>query len=153
MSEAALRRRVVVGVDTHKYVHVAVGLDEFGGRIDAQRFTADSIGYRNLIDWAAGLGRLVTFGIEGTGSYGAGLASAVRRRGFGSIEVLRTDRAGSTTARQGRFPGCRKRRSRCARWLCDRSAQKRRRQRRDDPHHQGRQRRRSEGAHRGDDQP
>ena len=92
MSEAALRRRVVVGVDTHKYVHVAVGLDEVGGRIDAQRFTADSIGYRNLIDWAAGLGRLVTFGIEGTGSYGAGLASAVRRHGFGSIEVLRTDR-------------------------------------------------------------
>ena len=79
---------MIVRVDTHKHVHVAVALDEFGGRIDAQRFTADSIGYRNLIDWAAFLGPTVSFGIEGTGSYGAGLASAVRRRGFSSIDVL-----------------------------------------------------------------
>jgi len=34
----------------------------------------------------------VTFGIEGTGSYGAGLASAVRRRDIGAVEVVRTDR-------------------------------------------------------------
>ncbi len=40
--EAVQRRhRVVIGVDTHKYVHVAVALDEFGGLIDAQRFAAD----------------------------------------------------------------------------------------------------------------
>lgn len=32
------------------------------------------------------------FAIEGTGSYGAGLTSAVRRQGLGVIEVLRTDR-------------------------------------------------------------
>ncbi|WP_433272657.1 transposase [Actinosynnema sp. CS-041913] len=32
------------------------------------------------------------FGIEGTGSYGAGPTSAVRRRGLGAVEVLRTDR-------------------------------------------------------------
>lgn len=92
MNESQQRRRIVVGVDTHKHLHVAVALDELGGRIDAQRFAADTAGYGNLIDWAATLGRHVTFGIEGTGSYGAGLASAVRRRGFGSVEVLRTDR-------------------------------------------------------------
>lgn len=92
MSETPVRRRAIVGVDTHKHSHVAVALDELGGRVGAQRFSADSAGYQGLIDWAAGLGREVTFGIEGTGSYGAGLASAVRRRGFGSIEVLRTDR-------------------------------------------------------------
>jgi transposase len=91
-TQPAQRRRIVVGVDTHKHLHVAVALDELGGRIDAQRFAADTIGYRHLIDWAASLGRQVSFGIEGTGSYGAGLASAVRRRGFGTIEVLRTDR-------------------------------------------------------------
>lgn len=86
------RHRVVVGVDTHKHVHVAVILDDLGSRLDAGRFPADTPGYASLIDWAASWGRTVTFGIEGTGSYGAGLASAVRRRGFGGIEVLRTDR-------------------------------------------------------------
>jgi transposase len=92
MNDRPVSRRVVIGVDTHKHIHVAVGLDEMGGLIDAQRFAADSRGYEVLIDWALGLGRQVTFGIEGTGSYGAGLASAVRRRGVGAIEVLRTDR-------------------------------------------------------------
>src|SRR4051794_20012597 len=86
------RHRVVIGVDTHKYVHVVVALDEFGGVIDAQRFAADRAGYTLLIDWAAGLGRQLTFAIEGTGSYGAGLTAAVRRRDIGVIEVLRTDR-------------------------------------------------------------
>ena len=86
------RHRVVIGVDTHKYVHVAVALDEFGGIIDSQRFAADRAGYAQLIDWAVGLGRKLTFAIEGTGSYGAGLTAAVRRRDIGVIEVLRTDR-------------------------------------------------------------
>src|SRR4051794_4711165 len=86
------RHRVVIGVDTHKYVHVAVALDEFGGVIQAQRFAADRAGYAQLIDWAAGLGRRLTFAIEGTGSYGAGLTSAIRRRDIGVIEVMRTDR-------------------------------------------------------------
>ena len=46
------RHRAVIGVDTHKYIHVAVALDEFGGVIDAQRFAADRAGYTQLIDWA-----------------------------------------------------------------------------------------------------
>lgn len=92
MQDTPRRRRVVVGVDTHKYIHVAVALDELGGRIDARSFAADRSGYAQLIDWAVGLGREVTFGVEGTGSYGAGLASAIRRRSIGVLEVLRTDR-------------------------------------------------------------
>src|SRR4051812_33012588 len=92
-AEAVQRRhRVVIGVDTHTYVHVAVALDEFGGVLDAQRCAADRAGYAPLIDWAAGLGRKLTFAIEGTGSSGAGLTAAVRRRDIGVIEVLRTDR-------------------------------------------------------------
>ena len=86
------RRRVIVGVDTHKYVHVAVGLDANGGVIGTQKFTVDAAGYQELIDWAVGLGRRVTFAVEGTGSYGAGLAGAIRRRDVGVIEVMRTDR-------------------------------------------------------------
>ncbi len=93
MEQDRSRRRVVIGVDTHKYVHVAVALDANGGAIDSRSFTADSGGYVQLIDWATSLGgAMLTFAIEGTGSYGAGLTSAVRRAGIGAVEVMRTDR-------------------------------------------------------------
>ena len=75
MSRNPRRRRVVIGVDTHKYVHVAVALDDIGGRLDTQSFPADSDGYEQLLDWAASFGaKRLIFAIEGTGSYGAGLA-------------------------------------------------------------------------------
>ncbi len=92
MQQVPAHRRVVVGVDTHKYVHVAVAIDDLGTVLDGRSFVADSGGYQQLIDWAAGFGGKLSFGIEGTGSYGAGLAGAVRRRGVGAIEVVRTDR-------------------------------------------------------------
>lgn len=85
-------RRVVVGVDTHKHLHVAAALDQHGGRLDARSFAADRSGYEQLIVWATGFGAPVTFGVEGSGSYGAGLASALRRSAVGVVEVLRTDR-------------------------------------------------------------
>lgn len=86
------RGRVVIGVDTHKYVHAAVALDDFGGVLGAEKFSADAAGYEELIDWAARSGHLLTFAIEGTGSYSAGLTAAVRRRDIGVIEVMPTDR-------------------------------------------------------------
>lgn len=93
MSPDPRRRRVVIGVDTHKYIHVAVALDAVGGLLDSRSFAADSSGYEQLLDWAVAFGaKQLTFGIEGTGSYGAGLCSAVRRCDIGVVEVLRTDR-------------------------------------------------------------
>lgn len=92
MTPGPRRRRVVVGVDTHTYGHVAVALDGIGGVLDSRSFAADSGGYEQLITWALGLGGQLSFAIEGTGSYGAGLTSAVRRRGVGAVEVMRTDR-------------------------------------------------------------
>lgn len=85
-------RRVIVGVDTHKYVHVAVAIDDLGAVLESRSFAADSSGYTQLLDWTLTLGGQLTFAIEGTGSYGAGLTSAVRRRDIGVIEVMRTDR-------------------------------------------------------------
>jgi transposase len=85
-------RKVIVGVDTHKHVHVAVAVDTFGVRLEHRSVTADSGGYLELVDWAERLGRIEAFGIEGTGSYGAGLTSAVRRRGHRVVEVNRADR-------------------------------------------------------------
>lgn len=67
------RRRVVIGVDTHKYVHVAVALDADGGVVDSRSFAAESGGYIQLIDWAVDFGASsLTFAIEGTGSTGRG---------------------------------------------------------------------------------
>ena len=40
---------------------------------------ANSGGYLALIRWADTHGRVEAFGVEGTGSYGAGLTWAVRR--------------------------------------------------------------------------
>jgi len=81
-----------VGVDTHKDIHVAVAIDEHGAQLGSGSFTADRAGYTSLISWATSWGVEVVFGVEGTGSYGAGLASAIRRSGIGVLEVLRTDR-------------------------------------------------------------
>jgi len=92
IAQLPTRRRVVIGVDTHKYFHVAVALDDHGAVIDSGQFLADRAGYSALIDWAAALGTRLTFAIEGTGSYGAGLAAAVRCRDIGVLEVIRTDR-------------------------------------------------------------
>ena len=85
-------RKVIVGVDTHKHVHVAVAIDTWGIRLGDQSFVADSGGYRALITWADTHGRIEAFGIEGTGSYGAGLARAMRRAGHRVVEVNRGDR-------------------------------------------------------------
>jgi transposase len=88
-----LRRRIVVGVDTHKYAHVAVALDQVGGMIGDLTIPVDRAGYTQLQHWAAELGGRVDFGVEGSGSYGAGLVSHLRRHGHLVVDVNRPDRA------------------------------------------------------------
>ena len=83
---------MIVGIDTHKHVHVAVAIDTRGIRLGDHSFVADSSGYQALLRWAHTHGRIETFGIEGTGSYGAGLARAVRRAGHRVTDVNRGDR-------------------------------------------------------------
>lgn len=85
-------RKVGIGVDTHKNVHVAVALDVFGGRLGELSVPADRAGYVQLERWARGLGEIIAFGIEGTASYGAGVTSHVLRQGHRVIEVNRPDR-------------------------------------------------------------
>lgn len=91
------RRRIVVGVDTHKHNHVAVALDQVGAVLGSTTISVNRAGYAQLSDWAVGLAAdydsgQVLFGIEGTGSYGAGLASFLRRAGDQVVEVNRGDR-------------------------------------------------------------
>jgi transposase len=84
--------RVIIGVDTHKDFHAAAVLDERGVLVGTATFDADSDGYQELIAWAGQFGPPSRFGIEGTGSYGRGLTSAVRRAGYEVVEVMCPDR-------------------------------------------------------------
>jgi len=79
--------RVVIGVDTHRDLHVAVALDHLGRPLDQRIITTDRAGYQELLEWSDGLGRVEAFGIEGTGSYGAGLSRWLAERGAKVIEV------------------------------------------------------------------
>ena len=89
----APRAGVVVGVDTHRDSHVAVALDAIGGRLGEMSVEATSAGYARLERWASGLGPVRAFGVEGTGSYGAGLSRHLRAMGHTVWEVDRPDRA------------------------------------------------------------
>jgi transposase len=93
-------RRVIGGVDTHKDVHVAAVLDELGRLLDTASFPADAAGYRQLARWLCGFGEVLAVGVEGTGSWGAGLSRHLRARGLNVIEVNRTNR--QTRRRKGK---------------------------------------------------
>jgi len=84
---------VVLGVDTHKDFHVVVVTDSVGRRLDAASFPATGVGYTRLLHWAAQHGTIRVVGVEGTGSYGAGLSRFLRRQGLMVVEVNRPDRA------------------------------------------------------------
>ena len=84
--------KVIVGVDTHKHEHVAVAINGLGARLATARVAANQAGYAELLAWARQLGTIEAFGIEGTGSYGVGLASFVRRQGCRVVEVNHCDR-------------------------------------------------------------
>jgi transposase len=83
------RRAVTGGVDTHLDVHVAAVLDGIGGLLGVQSFDASSAGNVELLSWLQSFGPVVRVGVEGTGSYGAGLA---RLLGAAGVEVVEVDR-------------------------------------------------------------
>ena len=83
---------VIIGVDTHKSTHVAVAIDANGSRLAAFSAPATIKGYSALEDWASALGTITSFGIEGTGSYGAGLSRHLLAHGHKVIEVTRPNR-------------------------------------------------------------
>ena len=86
-------RGVTGGVDTHLDVHVAAALDPLGTLLGSEPFATTPAGYKELLAWLEGFGDVAKVGVEGTGSYGAGLARFLRRRGVQVIEVDRPNRA------------------------------------------------------------
>ncbi len=89
LSIADVPSNVTVGVDTHKHSHIARAKDGLGRHLGQLEIETDPRGYAGLLAWAQEFGPVVTFGIEGTSSYGAGLTRFLRAQGQAVIEVLR----------------------------------------------------------------
>ena len=85
-------RVITGGVDTHADVHVAAALDPLGGLLGVREFPATAAGYADLLSWLTGFGNLALVGVEGTGSYGAGLARYLAAARVRVVEVDRADR-------------------------------------------------------------
>ena len=84
---------VILGVDTHKDIHVAVVLSGVGVLLDSSDFPTTAAGYRRLLAWARGYGAVLRAGVEGTASYGAALARMLHGEGVVVIEVNQPDKA------------------------------------------------------------
>jgi len=87
-----MRRTIVGGVGTHLATHQAAVLTNLGEVVGSREFAATRTGYESLLTWMRGLGDLRSVGIEGTGSYGAGLARHLLDRDVEVFEVPRPDR-------------------------------------------------------------
>jgi transposase len=92
MAMTSMPEMITGGVDTHLDVHVAAALDGVGGLLGVEVFPADTRGYRALHRWLATFGEVVIVGVEGTGSYGAGLTRHLHRQGVKVVEVDRPNR-------------------------------------------------------------
>ena len=91
----AARHELLVfgGVDTHADTHTVAAISHLGEMLGHASFPATPQGYRQLDRWLAGHGPVLRVGVEGTGSYGAGLAAALTGRGIELVEVNRPNRA------------------------------------------------------------
>jgi len=84
--------QIIGGVDTHLDVHVAAVLDEHGGLLGTASFATTPDGYDALGEWLSSFGEVALVGVEGTGSYGAGLTRRLRAAGMKVVEVDRPNR-------------------------------------------------------------
>ena len=93
MHEQAMQREVILGVDTHLDLHVGAVIDGAGKFLGTLATATNAVGYQQLIAWARSLGHLHRAGVEGTGTYGSGLARALYEQGVEVFEVNRPDRS------------------------------------------------------------
>ena len=84
---------VTGGIDTHGHTHHAAVLDHVGRQLGDREFPTTPAGYRALGTWLGRHGQLERVGIEGTGTYGAGLARYLGATGVTVVEVNRPDRS------------------------------------------------------------
>jgi transposase len=92
MTMTTIARRITGGVDTHLDTHVAAALDERGAQLGVQSFPATGSGYRELLEWLEEFGTVELIGVEGTGSYGAGLTRHLLSHQVTVVEIDRPNR-------------------------------------------------------------
>lgn len=80
------------GVDTHADTHTAAVIDGLGRVLGTETFPVTADGYDALTGWVTSFGRVVSVGVEGTGSYGAGLTRHLIDAAIDVREVNRTNR-------------------------------------------------------------
>ncbi len=80
-------RRIIGGVDTHAATHHGAVIDLNGRHLADHEFPATKAGYEQMRCWMASHGTIHAVGIEGTGSYGAGLARDLSAHGINVREV------------------------------------------------------------------
>jgi transposase len=85
-------RMIVGGVDTHADTHVAAAVDANGGVLGIESFPADHAGFGALLRWLMSHGGVQMVGVEGTGSWGVGLARFLHDQQVVVVEVDRPNR-------------------------------------------------------------
>jgi transposase len=103
MTGSSVAQQIIVGVDTHKDVHVAAAIDVHGRLLGHHSVATTEKGCSALHQWALTFAPRVRYGVEGTGSYGAGLSRFLQTQGSSVVEIrgpnrkLRRDRGKSDT--------------------------------------------------------
>ncbi|MGZ9709282.1 IS110 family RNA-guided transposase [Glaciimonas sp. GNP009] len=93
MDAHSIQNEVILGVDTHLDIHVAAVISHTGKLLGTLATPTNTTGYLTLLAWARSLGNIRRAGVEGTGTYGAGLARVLREQGIEVMEVNRPNRA------------------------------------------------------------
>ena len=104
MTMTTLPLRITGGVDTHLDVNVVAALEERGALLGVESFDTTADGYRRTVAWLREFGTVELVGVEGTGSYGAGLTRHLLAEGNRSCRGRPTEPAAATQARQVRSP-------------------------------------------------
>nr|WSW65752.1 IS110 family transposase [Streptomyces sp. NBC_00995] len=78
---------VILGVDTHRDVHVAAVISMTGQILAVERFLTTASGYRQLAEWAGRWGPVRRAGVECSGNYGAALSRYLLSQGIVVFEA------------------------------------------------------------------
>lgn len=89
----ALQQESILGVDTHRDIHVAAVINQSGQLLGTQSVSTNTAGYFQLFQWASSFGALKRAGVEGTGTYGSALCRFLSDKGVTVLEVNRPDRS------------------------------------------------------------
>lgn len=83
---------LVAGIDTHKSTHHVAILDPAGRPIADREFATTVRGCAQIVEFLHDHRAVDRVGVEGTGSYGAGISRALTAAGLMVVEVVRQNR-------------------------------------------------------------